>query len=127
MADAEHKSVEVIADCDRISEPVPKKLRSSVQSCGPDINQREQISSGDEPGGSCAVEISALPDHTLPEMGLLQAPEGAEGNNNEPVTSELTKEYSNAGKTLISGSGSEREGSWVQRLLTLIALWRIQH
>lgn len=103
MADTEHKSVEVIADCDRTSEPVPKKPRRSVlQNCGPDIIHGEQITSGDKSGGSCVVETSARPED--PEMMVTQATEGAQENNNEPVTSELTKDYSNADKTLLSGS-----------------------
>ncbi|XP_060781322.1 NAD-dependent protein deacetylase sirtuin-1 isoform X3 [Neoarius graeffei] len=107
MADTERKSErEAIADCDRTSEPVPKKPRSSVlQNRGPNIIFGEQITSGDEFGGSCVVEISARPEDPELEMVVTQATEGIqENNNNEPVTSDLTKDYCNADKTLLSGS-----------------------
>lgn len=105
MADTERKSVEAIADCDRTSEPVPKKPRSSVlQNRGPNIIFGEQITSEDEFGGSCVVEISARPEDPELEMVVTQATEGIQENNNEPVTSELTKDYCNADKTLLSGS-----------------------
>lgn len=113
MADTEHKLVEDIADCDRTSEPAPKKTRSSVlQNCGSDAIHREQITCGDESGGSCAVEISVRPEDAESDMGVAQATEGAqEHNNNEPVTSELTKDHYNAEKTLMSGSESEVLGT----------------
>ncbi|MCJ8730853.1 hypothetical protein PDJAM_G00189220 [Pangasius djambal] len=105
MADTEHKSV---ADCDGTGEPVRKKSRSSVlQNCGPDVIHGGQVKSGDQLVGSCAVEISARPEDAEPEMGVAQATEGAQENNNEPVTSELTKNYANADKTLMSGPESE--------------------
>lgn len=108
MADTEQKLVDVIADCDRTSEPVPKKPRSSVSSsCGSHNINREQIKSGDESGGNCAVEISARPDDAVLKMGVVQATESAQENNNESVTSELTKDYTNAGKTLMSQSESK--------------------
>lgn len=108
MADTEHKSVEVIADCEKTSEPVSKKPRSSfLQNCGPDVIYREQITSGDEPAGSCPVEVSIRPEGAEPGV----ATESAQGNDNEPVTSELTNDYSNADTILMSGSESKVLGT----------------
>lgn len=112
MADTEHKSVGVIDNCDLISEPVSKKPRSSVQNCALDIINGEQISSGDESGGSCAVRISPRPADAEPEMGVAQATNGAQENNNEPVTSELTNDLSKTDKILMAGVESKVLGRY---------------
>ncbi|GAA6107786.1 NAD-dependent protein deacetylase sirtuin-1 isoform X1 [Tachysurus ichikawai] len=90
MADTECKSVDVIANCDRTSEPVPKKPRSSfLQNCVADVVHGEQITSGDVTGRSCAVGSSSRAGDAEPGTGVVGTGGGQE-NNNEPVITDNT-------------------------------------
>lgn len=121
MADTAPKSVDVTADREQTSEPVPKKPRCSfLQNCVPG-----QITSGDVPGRSCAEESSSRPQDTDPEMGVSKATETVQKNNNESEPCELTEDDSNADKTLMSGPESEVLGEKLQTLIVMFGGFNI--
>ncbi|TTI76909.1 NAD-dependent protein deacetylase sirtuin-1 [Bagarius yarrelli] len=99
MATAKRDSSDVTVECDKNSEPVPKKPRTSVlQHC--DIIHGGQRTSGDVAGASCALEFSAQAREAEPETGAAQATDGEQQNNRESVSANETD--FKADKTLVS-------------------------